>query len=101
MRRPVPPTEVFMKLRMVVTLGVVTALIAACSGGGGDSTGPGGSNNGNNNGSQNQNPTFGTVTVGNNVYTPGTFTLANGGTVQWNWSSCSSGGIYGDEVCVA
>ena len=40
-----------------------------------------------------------TVVVSNNQYTPAAKTVAVGTSIQWNWSSCTPNGAYGDEVC--
>jgi len=36
----------------------------------------------------------------NNAYSPTAKTITAGTTVQWNWSSCTSGSGYGDDQCV-
>lgn len=38
------------------------------------------------------------VTVSNNTYTPDQVSIAKGGTVTWQWDSCSGDG-YGGQVC--
>ena len=46
-------------------------------------------------------PPSNTVTVANNVFSPGNMTVKPGTTVTWNWNTCSGGDGYGDgETCV-
>lgn len=61
---------------------------AAGAGGGGGGGGAGGGGTGNRV----------TVTVSNNTYTPDQVSIAKGGTVTWQWDSCSGDG-YGGQVC--
>lgn len=66
---------------------------SACGGGGGDqTTGPPAGNTP---------PPAGGISVTNNAFSPSLKTVAPGTTVQWAWNTCSDGGIYGGEVCVA
>lgn len=76
-----------------IALALISA--AACGGGGGggsETTGPPAGNTP---------PPAGAVSVTNNAFSPASKTVAPGTTVQWAWNTCSGGGIYGDEVCVA
>ena len=83
-----------MKLKNACVSLIVTA-IAACGGGGGDeTTGPPGSNS-------NTRPPEGGIAVTNNAFSPGEKTVTTGTTVTWAWSSCSGGGGYDYETCVA
>jgi len=43
----------------------------------------------------------GGISVANNVFSPVDKTVAPGATVQWAWNSCTRGGAYEDETCVA
>ena len=75
---------------------IALALIsAAACGGGGGSTAPRTQPIGN------TPPPTGGISVTNNAFTPASKTVAVGVAVQWAWNTCSGGGGYGDEVCVA
>jgi plastocyanin len=78
-----------------IALALISA--AACGGGGdgGESTGPPPPPPGN------TPPPGGGISVTNNAFSPAAKTVTPGTTVQWAWNTCSGGGIYGDEVCVA
>ena len=72
-----------------ITLALISA--AAC-GGGGETTGPPAGNT----------PTpAGGISVTNNAFSPAAKTITAGTTVTWAWNTCSGGGIYGPDVCVA
>lgn len=76
-----------------MSLALISA--AACGGGGGDeTTGPpvGGSNTP---------PPAGGIAVTNNAFTPAEKTVTTGTTVTWAWSTCTGGGGYDAETCVA
>lgn len=71
---------------------ITLAMIAAAACGGGDeATGPSG----------NTPVPSGGISVTNNAFSPAAKTIPVGTTVTWAWSTCSEGGIYGPETCVA
>jgi plastocyanin len=75
---------------------IAFALISAAACGGGYSSGPPGQ------GSASTPPPAGAISVTNNAFSPSTKTITAGTSVQWAWSSCSGGDIYGTgETCVA
>ena len=76
-----------------ISLVLISAV--ACGGGGSDDpTGPavGGSNT---------RPPAGGIAVTNNAFSPSEKTVTVGTTVTWAWSTCSGGGGYDTETCVA
>lgn len=84
-----------MKLRGIgITLALISA--AACGGGGGgqETTAPPAS-------SGNRPPPAGGVSVTNNAFSPAQKTITVGTTVTWAWSTCTGGGGYDTETCVA
>lgn len=72
---------------------IALALISTAACGGGDeSTGPPVGNT----------PApAGGISVTNNAFSPAAKTITAGTTVTWAWNTCSGGGIYGPDVCVA
>ena len=77
---------------------IAVALVSAnaCGGGGGsESTAPPSQPPGN------TPPPAGGVSVTNNAFSPAAKTVAVGTVVQWAWNTCSGGGIYDSETCVA
>ena len=77
-----------------VLLMLAVAALSGCGGGGyGSTTGP--TNNG-----VNTPPPAGGISVSNNMFTPGTKTVAVGGNVDWAWNSCT-GDAYNGETCVS
>lgn len=77
-----------------VLLMLAVASLSGCGGGGnGSTTGP--TNNG-----VNTPPPAGGISVSNNMFTPGTKTVAVGGNVDWAWNSCT-GDAYNGETCVS
>jgi plastocyanin len=75
-----------------ITLALIGAV--ACGGGGDEPTGPP-------TGSNNTPRPPGGVSVTNNAFTPAEKTITTGTTVTWAWSTCSGGGGYDNETCVA
>jgi plastocyanin len=76
-----------------ITLALVAA--AACGGGGADdTTGPPA-------GSRNTPPPAGGISVTNNEFSPAAKTITAGTTVTWAWNTCTGGGGYDAETCVA
>jgi plastocyanin len=72
---------------------LAVASLCACGGSGGSTTGP--TNQG-----VNTPPVSGGISVGNNMFSPGTKTVAVGTTVRWAWSSCT-GDAYSGQTCVS
>ena len=84
-----------MKTRNVcIALALISA--TACGGGGGSSTAPSTTPP-----IGNTPPPAGGISVTNNAFSPATKTVAAGTAVQWAWNTCTGGGGYGDEICVA
>jgi plastocyanin len=78
---------------VLVALAVVG--LAACGGGGGGGspvTGPPPSGN--------TPPPPNGITVSNNSYSPGTKTIAAGGSVEWSWNTCT-GDVYAGQTCTS
>ena len=67
---------------------------AACGGGSDDPAGPPVGNS-------NTPPPAGGIAVTNNAFSPSEKTVSVGTTVTWAWSTCSGGGGYDNETCVA
>ena len=78
---------------------IALALISAAACGGGDeTTGP----NGNTDGPDGNTPIpAGGISVTNNAFSPAAKTITVGTTVTWAWNTCSGGGVYGRDTCVA
>ena len=70
------------------------SFVAACGGGGDETTGP-------ETGRSNTPPPAGGISVTNNAFNPASKTITVGTTVTWAWNSCSGGGGYDPETCVA
>lgn len=75
-----------------IALALISAAACGGGGGGGETTGPPAGNTA---------PPAGGISVTNNAFSPSAKTVTTGTTLQWAWNTCSGGGIYGDEVCVA
>lgn len=75
-------------------IGLAVISLVGCGGGGGG-TDPNPPPSGNT-----PAPTGG-ITVSNNSFSPAAKTVAAGATVQWAWNSCTGGGGYEGETCVA
>ena len=71
------------------------ASLSACGGGGYSSAPPN-----NNPPSGNTPPPSNGISVQNNMFTPGTKTIAVGSEVKWAWNSCT-GDAYSGQTCVA
>lgn len=75
---------------------VVLAVVSLCGcggSGGGTATAP--PNNG-----VNTPPPAGGISVTNNMFSPGTKTVAVGASVQWAWNTCT-GDAYNGQTCVS
>jgi plastocyanin len=82
-----------------VLIALAFASLSACGGGGGgSSTGP--NNNNNNPPPGNTPPPSNGISVQNNMFSPGTKTVAVGSEVKWAWNSCTNDPYYG-QSCVA
>ena len=72
---------------------LAVASLYACGGSGGSTTSP--MNQG-----VNTPPPSGAISVTNDMFSPGTKTVAVGTTVKWAWNSCS-GDAYNGQTCVS
>jgi plastocyanin len=79
-----------------VFVALAFASLSACGGGGYSSTSP----PNNNPPSGNTPPPSNGISVQNNMFTPGTKTVAVGSEVKWAWNSCT-GDAYSGQTCVA
>lgn len=78
-------------LRQVCTTVAIACLFGCGGGGGGGSTGP----------LNNTAPPPGGISVENNMFSPTAKTVTVGTTVNWAWNSCTDGGGYTGQTCVA
>ena len=74
---------------------LAVASLYGCGGGGGGTTTTSPTNNG-----VNTPPPADGISVTNNMFTPGTKTVAVGTAVKWAWNSCS-GDSYSGQTCVS
>jgi plastocyanin len=72
---------------------LAVASLYGCGGGGGGTTAP--TNNG-----VNTPPPADGISVSNNMFTPGTKTIAVGAAVKWAWNSCT-GDSYNGQTCTS
>jgi len=80
-------------MKAVFVMLAVASLYGCGGGGGGTTTSP--TNNG-----VNTPPPADGISVTNNMFTPGTKTVAVGTAVKWAWNSCS-GDSYSGQTCVS
>ena len=80
-------------MKAVFVMLAVASLYGCGGGGGGTTTSP--TNNG-----VNTPPPADGISVSNNMFSPGTKTVAVGTAVKWAWNSCS-GDSYNGQTCVA
>jgi len=80
-------------MKAVFVILAVASLYGCGGGGGGTTTSP--TNNG-----VNTPPPADGISVSNNMFTPGTKTVAVGTAVKWAWNSCS-GDSYSGQTCVS
>jgi len=80
-------------MKAVFVMLAVASLYGCGGGGGGTTTSP--TNNG-----VNTPPPADGISVSNNMFTPGTKTVAVGTAVKWAWNSCS-GDSYSGQTCVS
>ncbi|HCU10994.1 MAG TPA: hypothetical protein DGB72_02590 [Gemmatimonadetes bacterium] len=79
-------------MKGVFVMLAVASLCGCGGGGGGTTTAP--MNNG-----VNTPPPIGGISVTNNMFSPGTKTVAVGASVQWAWNTCT-GDAYNGQTCV-
>ncbi len=79
-------------MKGVFVMLAAASLYGCGGGGGGTTTSP--TNNG-----VNTPPPAGGISVTNNMFSPGTKTVAVGASVQWAWSTCT-GDAYSGQTCV-